>query len=232
MTSKRSKEKVKKVGRFQLSCGFEAKYATVEMEIKKDTWSRHLFHRKSFASYTFAFLQLCFFLKPSSILWTELQVCKVQIWNLFRSVLKSLKLTCFVKYRVLFMFRYLREMYALHSTADMWQIDLWAKYEEKDLSDLCWHDAVGWVLDCELCDLCGSWFPCAESINYPCLAPCPQLGHAGCGDLPQMRENRRHPNPRSDVPRPNHCHCRISKPTRPPLMDFWPGSLPRMIRWQ
>ena len=100
-------------------------------------------------------------------------------------------------------------MYALHSTTDMWQIDLRAKYEEKDLSDL-WHDVVGWVLDCELCDLCGSWFPCAESINYPCLAPaCPQLGHAGCGDLPQMRENRRHPNPRSDLPRPIHCHCRI-----------------------
>ena len=111
----------------------------------------------------------------------------------------------------LFMFRYLKEMYALHSTTDMWQIDLWAKYEEKDLSDL-WHDAVGWVLDCELCDLCGSWFPCAESINYPCLAPCPQLGHAGCGDLPQMRENWRHPNPRSNLPRPNHCHCRTHRP--------------------
>ena len=63
---------------------------------------------------------------------------------------------------------------------------MWAKYEDKYLSDL-WHDVEGWVLDCELCDLCGSWFPCAESINYPCLAPCPQLGHAGCGDLPQMR---------------------------------------------
>ena len=94
------------------------------------------------------------------------------------------------------------QIYALHSTGDMWQIDLWAKYEDKYLSDL-WHDVEGWVLDCELCDLCGSWFPCAESINYPCLAPCPQLGHAGCGDLPQMRENRRHPNPRSDLPRPS-----------------------------
>ena len=64
-------------------------------------------------------------------------------------------------------------------------MDSWSKYEEKCASDL-WHDAVGWVLDCELCGLFGSWFPCAESINYPCLAPCPQLR---CGDLPQMREN-------------------------------------------
>ena len=104
-----------------------------------------------------------------------------------------------------------KEIYALHSATDTWQIDLWAKYEERGSSDL-WHDVVGWVLDCELCDLCGSWFPCAESINYPCLAPCPQLGHAGCGDLPQMRENWRHPNPRSDLPRPNHCHCRTDRP--------------------
>ena len=77
------------------------------------------------------------------------------------------------------------EYLAKHQPKDMWQIDSWSKYEEKCASDL-WHDAVGWVLDCELCGLCGSWFPCAESINYPCLAPCPQLG---CGDLPQMREN-------------------------------------------